>query len=108
VYLNFSTSLANKNVFNNVLFRSLEATYGGAIFTYADVSIKNCKFVNNSALNSQGNDVYVGTTSGYLGQDGSVVDSCSMSQNPKILLLNGVLIIVYCIELKIMVLIFFT
>jgi hypothetical protein len=96
--LNFTTSLTNKDVFNNVLFISLEAIYGGAIYTFADVSIKNCKFVNNSATSNQGNDIYVASNSNYLGQTGSVVSTCSVSLSPKIILTSGVIILFICYQ----------
>jgi hypothetical protein len=81
VYLNLSASVVTKDVFVSSTFRSLEATVGGAIFTNANMSVKNCHFANNSASNGAGNDV-VNLDVFYFNNSDNFAGSCSVSSSP--------------------------
>jgi hypothetical protein len=61
-----------------------QATQGGAIFTKANVTIKYCTFVNNSAANDDGNDVYANFTSVFFGNTNNMVSDCSLSYPPQL------------------------
>jgi hypothetical protein len=78
--VNLNMSWVTKtDVFEGCVFYSLEAIYGGAIYTNADVSVRNCRFANNTAENGNGNDVYVTTDSNFYGDPSNTQNTCSLS-----------------------------
>jgi hypothetical protein len=82
VYLNFTSLLNDRDVFLGDTFYSLEATQGGAVFTLASVSVKECHFANNSASNNEGNDIYSTVTDGWYGNTNNIQNCCSLSLIP--------------------------
>jgi hypothetical protein len=87
--LNIS-DIPDKDVFMGCTFYSLVAFQGGAIFTYSNISIKNCRFANNTAENDAGNDIYVSMTdSSYFSDSSNVMSSCSLSLAPGLLVTSG-------------------
>jgi hypothetical protein len=92
VYLNFSSDLIDKDLFVNVNFISLQAIQqGGAVYTKAGAGFVQCKFVNNSAGNNEGNDIYSTVTTTFYSDSYNVRADCSLSISPsKLLISNGV------------------
>jgi hypothetical protein len=62
---------------------------GGAIFIKSNVGIKYCTFVNNTAANEDGNDVYANFTSDFFGNPNNVNNDCTNSFAPQ-LVVGGV------------------
>jgi hypothetical protein len=79
VALNIS-EMTDKDVFMASVFYSLEASLGGAIYVVGNVSIKNCKFANNTG--GEGNDVYVGASSTFYNDSSNIQNTCSLSVTP--------------------------
>jgi hypothetical protein len=72
-------------------FISLLAVQGGAIYTSIEIVIKRCKFVNNSASDNEGNDIYAFLDSGFYDEPANLEDDCSWSISPaKFLMKDGV------------------
>jgi hypothetical protein len=70
-------------VFDSCTFYSLEATKGGALNINFNVTIKNCRFANNTAINGEGNDIYVSmSNSAFFNDNDNVYGSCSLSLKP--------------------------
>jgi hypothetical protein len=67
------------------------AGMGGAIYSLAAITIIGCKFVNNSAGDNQGNDVFVCVESDFYKNGANLEGDCSWSVSPwKFLLCDGV------------------
>jgi hypothetical protein len=69
-------------VFVGCVFYSLEGTLGGAIYLNGNVSIRSCRFANNTAENGDGNDVYVSISSSHYTDYTNIESTCSLSAYP--------------------------
>jgi hypothetical protein len=58
------------------------------------VTIKYCTFVNNTAANDDGNDIYAGFTSDFFNNPTNIVNDCTLSFPPQ-LVVNGVELYIY-------------
>jgi hypothetical protein len=69
----------------------------------ANVAIRFCTFVNNTATNDDGNDVYANFTSDFFGNPNNINNDCSYSFPPQLVALG----VFFFFSFSLLVLLFF-
>jgi hypothetical protein len=78
------------------IFYSLEAMQGGGIYVNGNVTIRYCSFANNTAENSQGNDVYVASSSSsFYNNPSNIQFTCSHSLPGRLVTSGGVCVLLF-------------